>query len=161
MGVHSLQLIHVCRPAVEGCPRPDLCYGQVCVAPDICHNPEIQANRRRWKWWLTHRFGPPERPPGRCIRCGAVLEDRRKRLCEECRAKRCRYCSAPAEPGHRLCERHLRYMREHTRAYNRAKRRRCKEMGICTVCMKRPATHGAMCERCHGYQAARRAKAAA
>lgn len=131
------------------------------MAPDICHNPEIRANRRQWKWRLTRRFGPPERAPRRCMACGAVLDDRRKRLCPACRAKRCRYCSAPAAPGHKLCERHLRYMREHTRAYNRAKRERCRQMGICTVCMKRPMAHGAMCEQCYERQRAQRARAAA
>ena len=83
-----------------------------------------------------------------CIRCGRALEHPRWKLCPTCRANRCRYCAAPPEPGHALCRRHLLYMREHTRTYNRLKRQRCKQAGICVVCMKRPVTKGAMCERC-------------
>jgi len=42
-------VVHMCYVAVPGCPRPDLCYGQICIAPEICHDPAVQADPEGWR----------------------------------------------------------------------------------------------------------------
>src|SRR5690606_22547774 len=42
-------IAHVDYGARLDCPCPDLCYGEMCVAPDICHDPEIHRNPDEWR----------------------------------------------------------------------------------------------------------------
>ena len=49
-------VVHVCKSAVPGCPRQDLCYGEICVAPEVCHDPTVRAQPDEWRR-LDELFG--------------------------------------------------------------------------------------------------------
>ena len=46
----------ICCAAKPHCPRPLLCYGEICVAPRVCHSyPDkpTKGQLRGWNWRLA------------------------------------------------------------------------------------------------------------